>query len=54
MNIFDFFSMLFDNILTLLSHQIPLGNDISISLLGCFIGFIVLGLLISVIRRLFS
>lgn len=54
MDVFAVFSNIFSGIMSLMSRPIPLGNGISITLFGAFIGLSILGLLIAVVRRLYD
>lgn len=54
MDVFAVFGNIFRGIMSLMSRSINLGNGISITLFGVFIGISILGLLIAVVRRLYD
>lgn len=54
MNAFSFFQNIFTNAYNLLNMKIDLGDGISVTLFGIFIGVSLLGLVISVVRKLYD
>lgn len=54
MDVFAIFGNIFSGILSLMSRPINLGNGISVTFFGVFIGISILGLLIAVVRRLYD
>ena len=53
MNVFLFFQNIFTNAYNLLNYDINLGGGIHVTLFGVFIGIALLGLVFSVIKKLF-
>lgn len=54
MTTFAFFENIFNRALDLLSYSINLGGGISVSLLGVMIGVILIGFVVSVVRKLYD
>lgn len=53
MSVSAFFQYMFNNFVVLLSIPIPLGGNVSITIFGVFIGIILLGLVLTVVRKLY-
>ena len=45
---------MFNNFVSLLSMPIPLGGNVSITIFGVLIGIILLGLVVTVVRKLYD
>lgn len=54
MTVFAFFQYMFNNFVSLLSMPIPLGGNVSITIFGVLIGIILLGLILTVVRKLYD
>lgn len=54
MSVSAFFQYMFNNFVALLSMPIPLGGNVSITIFGVFIGIVLLGLVLTVVRKLYD
>lgn len=54
MDVFIVFKLIFSNIYDLLNRSIYLGQGISVSVFGVFVGVAIIGLLVTVCRRLYD
>lgn len=54
MSVSAFFQYMFNNFVALLSMPIPIGGNVSITIFGVFIGIVLLGLVLTVVRKLFD
>lgn len=54
MSVSAFFQYMFNNFVSLLSMPIPLGGNVSITIFGVLIGIILLGLVLTVVRKLYD
>lgn len=54
MSVSAFFQYMFNNFVSLLSIPIPLGGNVSITIFGVFIGIVLLGLVLTVVRKLYD
>lgn len=54
MSVSAFYQYLFSNFVALLSMPIPIGCNVSITIFGVFIGIVLLGLVLTVVRKLYD
>lgn len=54
MSVSAFYQYLFSNFVSLLSMPIPICGNVSITIFGVFIGIVLLGLVLTVVRKLYD
>ena len=54
MSVSAFYQYMSNNLVGLLSIPIPLGGNVSITIFGVFIGIVLLGLVLTVVRKLYD
>lgn len=54
MSVSAFYQYMFNNFVALLSMPIPLGGNLSITIFGVLIGIILIGLVLTVVRKLYD